>query len=366
VSDENFSKISKEVNIVFHLLATVKFHETLHKAVRINILNTRKIVEISNRIENLKSFMHVSTLFSNADRSFADEIIYDHALHYQQLINIAEASKPMENQKTGRVDFQHNFPNTYTLTKHFAEKLVVSEAKNLPVGIFRPPTVMASYSHKPGWTSSINGMSGMIASLIKGYIHCWLRKQENPSDVAPVDYCANAIIAAAWDASEKFHQSNAKFSIPIYNFVLKKNDMTRLASEGFSTSFSYFSHIKTLSKYCFLIMLFLTLTGPALIMDFGSLISNQNRRNWTTSRKLKDLYLVVSPIFLNSFEFGNRNMLNLINKVENMRNANLNFNLIDIDWKRYMKTYQAGIKEYFFKENMQEERLEDLRVKYQR
>jgi alcohol-forming fatty acyl-CoA reductase len=177
VSEENFSKISNEVNIVFHLMATIRFNETLHNAVKINILNTRKIVEIANQIKNLKSFMYVSTLFSNADRIFTDEIIYDHALSYQQLITIAEASKEIENQKSGKLDFQHNFPNTYTLTKHFAEKLVVSEAKNLPVGIFRPPIVTASYSHKPGWTSSINGMSGIIVSLVKGYTHCWLGKQ---------------------------------------------------------------------------------------------------------------------------------------------------------------------------------------------
>lgn len=35
-----------------------------------------------------------------------------------------------------------DMPNTYTLTKHYAEKLVTDEAHSLPCGIFRPPVGM--------------------------------------------------------------------------------------------------------------------------------------------------------------------------------------------------------------------------------
>ena len=44
----------------------------------------------------------------------------------------------------------NDFPNTYTLTKHFAEKLVYHQAYFLPTGIFRPPLV-----RKRGWLENL-------------------------------------------------------------------------------------------------------------------------------------------------------------------------------------------------------------------
>ena len=125
MSQENLEKILNEVNVVFHALASIKFNESLHNAMTINMLNTQKIVKITNQIKNLNSFVHVSTLFSNCNKKFADEIIYSHPIDYKQLITIAEISRQTENQQSVKQIFQHDFPNTYSLTKHFAEKLVI-------------------------------------------------------------------------------------------------------------------------------------------------------------------------------------------------------------------------------------------------
>jgi hypothetical protein len=45
---------------------------------------------------------------------------------------------------------------------------------------------------------------------------------------------------------------------------------------------------------------------------------------------------------------------------------NLKFNLKDIDWKIFFTNHQPGLKRYFFKENMSEERLDVLRKSYER
>lgn len=65
-----------------------------------------------------------------------------------------------------------HFPNTYTLTKHFAEKLVAHRAFYLPSGIFRPPIVISSYREQPGYVENLNGPAAIIVGTAKGLIRC--------------------------------------------------------------------------------------------------------------------------------------------------------------------------------------------------
>lgn len=126
---------------MFNIVASVRFNEPLDDAIQINFLGTKKILKLTQGIEKLKAFVHVSTLYSNCNRVDVDEKIYDHILNYQQLIPIARILKHMSGDDKRIVEkflFQ-NLPNTYTLTKHFAEKLVYHESFYMPSGIFRPP-----------------------------------------------------------------------------------------------------------------------------------------------------------------------------------------------------------------------------------
>lgn len=93
-----FSILSQSLHlpqIIFNVVASVKFNERLKSAVGINLLATRKIIELANRIKTLKSFLHISTLFVNCNRSENEEIgerIYDHQLDYHQLICISRGN----------------------------------------------------------------------------------------------------------------------------------------------------------------------------------------------------------------------------------------------------------------------------------
>jgi alcohol-forming fatty acyl-CoA reductase len=354
-------------------MATVKFSEPLHDAVEINVLNTQKVVKITNQIKHLKSFIHVSTLYSNSNRNFIEEVIYDHDISYQQLIKIAEVSK----MKSVKLDFLHDFPNTYTLSKHFAEKLVVDQAGHLPVGIFRPPIVAPTYRSKPGWTDNINAFTGIVVSIAKGYIHCFLGKGEDPSNVAPVDYCANAMISAAWDVSKTFIESEEKFSPPIYNFMMQANSLTQgeifaKTYEGLITPFEdsvyYCSYTLTSSKLWFLLLTFLFSTVPAFFLDLLATLKGKKARNLKISQKIKGFFLITSRITLRRLEATSTNLHALVKKVETIENfdKNLTFDLRDIDWKVFFRNHQAGVKKYFFKESMDEERLKVLRKSYQR
>lgn len=182
----------------------MKFNELLKDAIEINLLGTKKVVNLTLGIKNLKSFVHVSTLYSNCNRDEIDEKIYNHDLNYYQLIELGKVSKTMKD--VNKEVIFGNLPNTYTLTKHFAEKLVYHQAFFVPSGIFRPPIVISSYKDFPGYTDNLNGPSGIVAWTVKGYIHCIHGDSKKRSNMVPVDYCINALATAAWDVHEKFRR----------------------------------------------------------------------------------------------------------------------------------------------------------------
>lgn len=180
----------------------MKFNEELETAIEINFLGTKKMLNLIFGMKNLKSFVHVSTLYSNCNRQKIDEQIYEHTLQYDQLIPIAKVTKHINVEAVTNMIF-HELPNTYTLTKHFAEKMVFHKAFHLPSGIFRPPIVISNYKDYPGWTDNLNGPSGIVAWTVRGFIHCIYGNKLNRANLVPVDYCINALIATAWDVSEK-------------------------------------------------------------------------------------------------------------------------------------------------------------------
>ena len=184
-------------------MASVKFNEELEDAILINFLGTKKMLDLVLGIKRIKSFIHVSTLYSNCNRQKIDEQIYEHTLQYDQLIPLAKVTKHINATAVKTMIF-HQLPNTYTLTKHFAEKLIYDKAFHLPTGIFRPPIVISNYKDYPGWTDNLNGPSGIVAWTVKGFIHCIYGNESNRANLVPVDYCINALIATAWDVSDKY------------------------------------------------------------------------------------------------------------------------------------------------------------------
>lgn len=54
LSDENRNTLIKEVNVIFHSAATVRFDERLDIAIGINIIGAREIVKLAHKVENLE------------------------------------------------------------------------------------------------------------------------------------------------------------------------------------------------------------------------------------------------------------------------------------------------------------------------
>lgn len=202
-------------------------------------------------MKQLKSFVHVSTLYTHCNKSYIEEKVYENSLNYHDLIHFSQAFKNFDPKKVEEILLQ-NLPNTYTLTKQVAEDLTNHQTFYLPSGIFRP-AVGQYFSRKfacnfifrsfnrllfllvfpvykdplPGFVDNVNGPSGICVGVARGFIHCIYGNKHNKSNIVPVDYCINALIASAWDVYTNY-ESRIKqdINIPVYNYAYNENNLT--------------------------------------------------------------------------------------------------------------------------------------------
>lgn len=127
----------ENVNVVIHSAATLDFHESLRPTVNINLLGTRRVMELSSQIRNLKSMVHVSSAYVNSYLVECEEILYPPPENAEKVIDLTSTlSDEALIELQPKLLKEH--PNTYTFTKHLAEHEVNKCADKFPCGIVRP------------------------------------------------------------------------------------------------------------------------------------------------------------------------------------------------------------------------------------
>lgn len=130
------------VNVVIHSAASLDFNETLRSAVTINLLGTRRVLDLCQQITNLQALVHVSSAYVNCWRTDAKEILYPLPADLaEKVISMVESLSDEALLKiTPTVLGEH--VNTYTFTKHLAELEVEKYSKRFPCAIVRPSMSM--------------------------------------------------------------------------------------------------------------------------------------------------------------------------------------------------------------------------------
>ncbi|XP_022225258.1 putative fatty acyl-CoA reductase CG5065 [Drosophila obscura] len=212
ISEKDQNLLCRNVSVVFHSAATVKFDEKLKLSVTINMLGTKRLVELCHRMLSLDALIHVSTAYCNCDRTDVCEEIYAPPYNPDDIISLINwLPEDILDQLTPRLIGKR--PNTYTFTKALAEHMLLKEAGNLPVAIVRPSIVTASLNEPfAGWVDNFNGPTGLVSALAKGMFRTMMCEKNYVADMVPVDIVINLMIAAAWRTAT--HKSN---NLLIYN-----------------------------------------------------------------------------------------------------------------------------------------------------
>ncbi|CAD7078551.1 unnamed protein product [Hermetia illucens] len=87
---EESKKSMANVSLIFHVAATIRFDETLRRAILINVRGTREALNFAMQLRNLQRFVHVSTAFSYPYKTRLDEQIYPPMDDWKTIIKLAE------------------------------------------------------------------------------------------------------------------------------------------------------------------------------------------------------------------------------------------------------------------------------------
>lgn len=90
--------LTYNVQVIFHLAATVNFNENLKLALAINVHGTKDVLDLAREAKKLKSIVHVSTAYANCHLSKIEEKFYDFPISYSNLEKMLDDLTPMEVQ----------------------------------------------------------------------------------------------------------------------------------------------------------------------------------------------------------------------------------------------------------------------------
>ncbi|XP_011182842.1 fatty acyl-CoA reductase wat [Zeugodacus cucurbitae] len=378
ISADDREILCDEVEIIFNVVASVKFNEKLSDAIDINVLGTKKILDLSMEMKKLKSLVHISTLYCNCNRKYIKERVYENDIGYEKIMQIFRIFDDETLEK-----FRHcligDMPNTYTMTKKCAENLVNHRAFYMPAGIFRPPIVMSTYKDPfPGWTDNLYGPSGLCTWSARGLVRCIYGRANCKANMVPADYCVNAMIASAWDIARRFllrkSDTQSKEELPVYNYIFDRNNLTwgqymRMSREGFHEPFDKalwcFSYVIIPSKPLHYAVAFFLHNIPAYMLDFIAMLTGRKRIYIKAYRKISRVIYMMSWFGLKDWRFAHNNIDELDAMVCKTQERNLlQFNMATINWREYFRSYLSGIRRYFFKDN--DNKLQKRRAFYRR
>ncbi|XP_022224972.2 fatty acyl-CoA reductase wat-like [Drosophila obscura] len=351
--------LAAEVQIVIHGAATVRFNEPLHVALAINTRATRLLVQLAKQMVKLEAFVHVSTAFSNCVVDHIEEQFYPDLLTSSSE-KVLEMTDQLSDQLIDNMtaDLLGSFPNTYTYTKALGEDVILREAGDLPVCIFRPAIIIASSRDPvPGWIDNLYGPIALVYGVAYGILRIALVDVNAQHSVVPVDYCANVALATAWKTAA------ARTSSPpaIYNFAPSEQnlltygqfrDKTQSIGEKYAVSkmiWYPFLHCMT-TAWLFPLAAFFYHTVPGFALDLALRIVGRKPRMLKIYQKIHTNIMLLRPFTCRSWKFDLKNRDHLWQCMSPQDQDIYQFDMLALDWDSYFTRALRGMRMYLCKE----------------
>ncbi|KAL0281211.1 UNVERIFIED_CONTAM: hypothetical protein PYX00_002266 [Menopon gallinae] len=373
ISEEDRKLLIENVNIVFHVAATVRFHEALKVAMALNVSATQYVIDLCFNIKNLESFCYVSTAYSFCCNKHVQEEVYDLTPYFDR------AQKAVKELSDEEVDQQlnsilGNWPNTYTFTKAYAESLVKKAEGKLPICIFRPAIVASILSDPlPGWVDSYLGPTGIVIGAGCGIVRVLYCKKDITADIVPVDFVINGMLVACYEAGKNFRNDDKKLAV--YNYVSSTDNALKFRNFEFylkkcgitipsTKAVWYYSLILCGNRSLSQILLILLHWMPALLIDTAAVLLGKQPVMIRLYKKVHKMLGALAFFTTTPFRFDTYNVRSLWNRTSEDDKKLFNFDIKSVDWEQYLSNYVKGARIHVLKEDMST--LTDARKKWNR
>ncbi|ETO35876.1 hypothetical protein RFI_01185 [Reticulomyxa filosa] len=227
----------KENRLIFvHCAADIQFDRPLNVAMEINVLGSYLCVELAKQCK-AAGFLHVSTLYVNS-RMDRDSVVKED-LYEKNLDGVAvfdewrKLNGKFDTKRVNQLLFpgdKMSWPNTYTLTKNIAEKVVIHHCRQakMPLSITRLGIVSPCYREQPGWFLGNGGFVFVGIGAATGHLRYFNGDGRGRPDLVPVDFTVNEADEWGWDnlfayIAPRFRAENFAETAPGYvHFIPNK------------------------------------------------------------------------------------------------------------------------------------------------
>jgi nucleoside-diphosphate-sugar epimerase len=171
LSRGDLDRIRHEATAVVHCAASVSWTLSLAEARAINVVGTRRVLELAEEIErcgSLERVVHVSTAYV--------------------------AGRHRGRFSESDLFVGQSFRNTYEQAKAEGEGMVQRFADRLPIAVVRPSIVVGECD--TGWTPAFNVIYWPLRAFARGLLREVPALPDARADIVPVDYVADVIVHA--------------------------------------------------------------------------------------------------------------------------------------------------------------------------
>lgn len=388
LSKDDLRKLQQDVEVIFHVAATIKFNAPLHEAVSLNVMGTEELLKIATDMPKLKVFTHVSTAYVNFSISTGlEEKFYDAPFSPESIINLV---KLLDQQTLCVIEpaLWGSYPNTYIFTKTLAENICRKYCSKLPLIIFRPAIVLSAYEEPmPGWINTTYGAIGFFIATASGILRTALMNSSLDNNIVPCDYVINGMLAAASASGKRLKNACKVNQIPsdsdndtsmlvkdtldpppeavvprIYNFgsTCSKNKFTwgRLIRTLVRESNKIPSNqaigiawvIMTQNRFLYRLYAMVLHILPALIIDNATKFIGKPTRLLYYQRKISKMSRSVMTFTTTAWPIRNTNTQFLYESLSDADKRIFCFDLDRLNWDLYVKHVVIGVRRYIFKE----------------
>ncbi|XP_058170381.1 fatty acyl-CoA reductase 1-like [Anopheles ziemanni] len=362
VREPQKTELLTDTQIVFHVIGDVNLTNNLQNSLENNVTTAEKLYSFIRNARNLRSIVHVSTFYSNCDRSHIEEQIYDD-IPFGGLHNIRRILDALTESERDALTptILGQLPNAYVFSKKCAEVMVQQQFADLPMGIFRPPVVNSSYQEPaPGWVDGIQATTGLSVAILQQRLVWYQGNPASLSTIAPADYCIAAMITAACDIRAR-HDERKKLEsfnrtvpcLPVYNFAFENplnwkqfiayvgSGLPTAIERALSTIRVRLTRRPILSRITFWLLYL-----QAYLADFLRCLIRKPKRHVKAISSLQRLHTACTHFLSNSWTARNDNVKRMRSLLLKEEEKLLEFDVDLLDWEDYFRNYVSGFYAY--------------------
>jgi fatty acyl-CoA reductase len=205
------------------------------------------------------------------------------------------------------------------------------------------------------WKDSLGAPCSLIGFAALGYSRLFVCDYHHKIEAVPVDMTVAALIASAWDVTNK----NTK--VPVYNYISSNDNpinvydfiaycslhMTRypLSNAVWAPRLKIVDSFDEFKRWTFWYHFV-----PALLMDLISLLCFKKPQFFSRMRKINNVMHNFAYFSTRGWPYSNKNVREMWNKMDETDRELFCFDLTKVNWLEQIRNVQKSLRIYRFKD----------------